>query len=126
MYSSDERTFAMLAHGSILLNLVTGFGGVIVALIIWLLKKDQYPWVGFQALQALIFQIACITVLPLLLTVSAILIILLVGLILLPVVLLLGLAALVYGLFGAYRCYDGVDFRYPWLGDFLASRASGR
>lgn len=126
MYSSDERTLAMLAHGSILLNLVTGFGGVIVALIIWLLKKDQYPWVGFQALQALLFQTACLLAFPFLFTVSVILVLLLVGVILLPVVLLLGIAALVYGLFGAYRCYDGADFRYPWLGDFLASRASGR
>lgn len=115
---------AMLAHGSIVLTLVTGFGGVIVALLIWLLKREEYPWVGFQALQALIFQMACLSAFPFLLTVSVILVLFLVGVILLPLVLLLGLVALVYGVFGAYRCYRGADFRYPWLGDFLAARVA--
>lgn len=36
----DERTWAMLAHLSVLLNLVTGFLGIIAALIIYLLYKN--------------------------------------------------------------------------------------
>ncbi|HDQ34924.1 MAG TPA: DUF4870 domain-containing protein, partial [Chloroflexi bacterium] len=36
----DERTWAALAHASVLLDLVTGFGGLIGALVIWLMYKE--------------------------------------------------------------------------------------
>jgi uncharacterized protein len=48
--TSDERTFAMLAH---LLQL---FGGFIAPLVIYLVKRDS-RFVAFHALQALIWQV---------------------------------------------------------------------
>jgi len=36
----DERTWGMLAHLSVLVNLVTGFGGPIAALIIYLIYRN--------------------------------------------------------------------------------------
>ena len=38
---ADERLWAMLAHLSVLLNLVTGFLGVVAALIIYMLYRDR-------------------------------------------------------------------------------------
>src|SRR4051812_11305473 len=47
----DDKTMAMLAH---LLGIVTGFVG---PLIIWLVKKDQSPFVDDQGKEALNFQL---------------------------------------------------------------------
>jgi hypothetical protein len=49
--SSDARTMAMLAH---LLALFTGFLG---PLILYLVKKDDDPFIRFHALQALYFEL---------------------------------------------------------------------
>ena len=56
MRTQDEKTMAMLAHGGALLNVLTGIGGIIVALVVYLIQKDKSPWVAFQALQSLIYQ----------------------------------------------------------------------
>ena len=47
---------AALAHASALLNLFSGAGGLIAALVIWLTQKEKSAWVAFHALQALVFQ----------------------------------------------------------------------
>jgi uncharacterized Tic20 family protein len=49
--NKDARTFAMLAH---LLGIFTFFLG---PLIIWLVKKDEHPFVDEQGKEALNFQI---------------------------------------------------------------------
>ncbi len=54
--TENERTLAALAHACTLLNLVTGFLGVIVAGIIWLSYRDRSRYVAFQALQSAVFQ----------------------------------------------------------------------
>src|SRR5688500_18773999 len=54
---ADERTYAMLAHFSVLLNLVTGFGGIIAALAVYILFKERSRYVAFQSFQAFIFQL---------------------------------------------------------------------
>src|SRR5262249_18046370 len=54
---SDERTWALVAHLSILLNLVTGFIGVLVPLVIYIIFKDRSRYVGYQAMQAFVFQL---------------------------------------------------------------------
>ncbi len=48
---------AMFAHLSILLNLVTGFLGLVPALIIYFAYKDRSRYVAYQSLQAVIFQL---------------------------------------------------------------------
>jgi len=54
---SEERSWAMLAHLSILLNLVTGLLGPVGALIIYLVYKDRSRYVAYHSLQSLIFQL---------------------------------------------------------------------
>lgn len=49
--SKDAKTFAMLAH---LLGIFTCFVG---PLVIWLVKKDEHPFVDEQGKEALNFQI---------------------------------------------------------------------
>jgi uncharacterized Tic20 family protein len=47
----------MLAHLSVLLNLVTGFLGVGAALVVYLVYKDRSRYVAYQAMQAFLMQL---------------------------------------------------------------------
>jgi uncharacterized Tic20 family protein len=55
--AGDERTWGLLAHLSVLLNLVTGFTGPIGAFIIYLVYKDRSRFVAYHAMQSMIFQL---------------------------------------------------------------------
>lgn len=132
--TQDELTMAALAHAGILLGLFTnGLGGIVVALAIWLYEKERSPWVAFQALQALVFQIALLAATVLAGAVVGVawaavglLMAVIVGLCLIPpalaltlLLLAIPLAGLVYGLYAAYETYNGRDFRYWLVADFL-------
>jgi len=131
--SQNDCTMAALAHGSTLLNLVFPGLGILAALLIWLNVKERSRYAGFQSLQALAFQVAVLlaTLLGGILVaigwlVSGLLTAVLVGCLLMPFALLLTLAvilvpiaALVYGLVGAYEVYYGRDFRYWLVGEWL-------
>ncbi len=132
--TEDERTMAALAHGSILLSLFSaGVGGLLVALVIWGVYRDRSRWVADQALQAFVFQLAALVLtaaLALLTTVAwavtGALIAVLIGLCLVPFAALLTLVAilfpvlaLAYGVYGALEAYNGRDFQYLWIGDWL-------
>jgi hypothetical protein len=54
---SDERTWAMLAHLSVLANLITGVLGPIAALVIYLVFKDRSRYVAYQSMQSFLFQL---------------------------------------------------------------------
>jgi uncharacterized Tic20 family protein len=136
-HSADERTWAALAHASALLNMVTGMGGLIAAAVIWLTQKEKSAWVAFHGLQSLVFQAA------LYLSVSMVVgVVWLVGFALsfitfgigtivavpvMIVVMFLGIAcgtgSLVYSLYGAYQIYEGREFRYIWIGDWILQRS---
>ncbi|MDO8671795.1 MAG: DUF4870 domain-containing protein [Dehalococcoidia bacterium] len=122
MGTQDERNMAMLAHGSAILNVITGIGGIVVALVIYLTQKDKSPWVGFQALQSLIYQTIASVVLWIAAFISILLMSVLIGCITLPVTLLLAVAAIVYSLYGAVQVYQGSDFRYALVGGWLSQQ----
>jgi uncharacterized Tic20 family protein len=54
--SQDDRIMAALAHVSVLLP----FTGLLAPIIIWATQKNKSPYVRFQALQAVAFQITLI------------------------------------------------------------------
>jgi uncharacterized Tic20 family protein len=150
--TANERTWAALAHASVLLTFALGVstGGlavVVAALVplgIWLAFRDRSRFVAFHAMQATVFQLASLVVWIGLLAaglvilipawiVTAILLVVLVGLLLLPVALVLTLAlaialmalpfaSLFYGLYGAFEVYGGRAFRYWRVADWIESR----
>ena len=123
---SDEHTWAMLAHLSILLNLITGFLGTAVALIIYLVYKNRSNYVAYQSMQAFVFQLIWWfgggLLIGLAWAITGALSIVLVGLVLIPLACLLSLiplAALVYGIVGAVQTNSGQDFKYWLIGDWV-------
>jgi len=130
--NADERTWAMLAHLSILLNLVTGVLGTVAALAIYLVYKDRSRYVAYQSLQSLLFQaigwVGGGAIVGGAWTISALLAPIGIGCLFMPFALLLTLALLlmpVYGIIGAIQCNAGQDFRYWLVGDWVRSTLTG-
>jgi uncharacterized Tic20 family protein len=119
MSAQDERTWSMLAHLSVLLNLITGIGGPIAALIIWLVYRDKSQRVAFHALQSLWYQIAWIVILSVGWIVTGILMFVLIGFLLIPVMLLASLVPFIHQCYAAYKVNQGVDYRYPIIADMI-------
>jgi uncharacterized Tic20 family protein len=123
---SDERTYAMLAHLSVLANLITGFLGPVVALIIYMVYKDRSKYVAYHAMQAFVFQLIFWVGGGLLATVtwviSTLLTAVLIGCLLMPIaaiVSILPITALIYGIIGGIQCNQGKDFKYWLIGDWV-------
>lgn len=122
----------MLAHLSILLNLVTGILGPVAALIIYLVYKDRSRFVAYQAMQAFIYQLIVIfglgTLVGVLWAISGALAAVLIGFLCMPVALLFTLALLaapIYSIIGAVRCNSGQDFKYWLIGDWVRGILTG-
>jgi len=123
---SDERTWAMVAHLSVLANLVTGFLGPVAALVIYLVYKDRSRYVAYHSLQSFVFQLiwwvggGALTAIAW--TISGVLAAILIGCLLMPIAVLISLiplCALIYGVIGAIQCSQGQDFRYWLIGDWV-------
>jgi len=123
---SEERTWAMLAHFSVLLNLVTGFVGIITAIVLYFVYKDRSRYVAYHAMQSFIFQsiawIGAGIVSTILITIGSTLSFLIIPLLcLVPgfLVLLLIPGSLIYGIIGGVQVNNGEDFRYWQVGDWV-------
>jgi uncharacterized Tic20 family protein len=136
MTESNERTWSMLAHLSILLNLFTGILGPVFALIIYLVYQDDSRYVAYQSLQSTIFQLVVWVGVGLVIGAMWVMTVLLsfigIGLLCIPFTLLatifllaVPLASLVYGIYAAVQCSHGADFRYWLVGDWVRSTYEG-
>ena len=136
MAPGDERTWSTLAHLSTLLNLVTGFGGPIAALIIYIVYKDRSRFVAYHALQAMVFQLIWWfgggVLIGLMWAVVGALSAILVGIVLIPVaacitpiLALMPVGALIYGIVGAVQVSQGQDFKYWLAGDWVRGTLTG-
>lgn len=99
--SSDERTLAILVH------LLSIFFWIFPGLIVYLLKKDESPYVAEHAKEALNFQIS-ITIFYM---ISGILVLLLVGLLMMMVVYFV---SLVLCIIATIKAADNVLYKYPF------------
>jgi len=98
--NKDSKNMAMLAH---LLGIFTGF---IAALIIWLIKKHEDPYVDDQAKEALNFQITVLIAF----VVSWLAMFILIGFLLLPAV---AIANIILCILAAVAATRGEQYRYP-------------
>ena len=101
-----ENNWGMAAHLSALAGYVIPFGSVIGPLVVWLMKKDEMPFVMSQGKEALNFQITMVIAA----LISIILIIIVIGIFLLWAVAIIDLIFIVVA---AIQASKGVDYRYP-------------
>ncbi len=110
--NKDARMWAMFCHLAGLAGYVMPIVGNIVApLIIWQIKKDEYPFVDEQGKEAVNFQIS----MSLYVLIGAVLCaITCVGAVLIPVVaIVVGIFDLVFLLIAAVKANSGRHYRYP-------------
>ena len=117
MPSKEERQWAMFAHlsalvGGLLTSAIGGWGFFIGPLVIWLMKKDEMPFVADQAKEALNFNIMVSAIFLILLAMTILTLgigILISG----PLMLIIGIAALVLIIIAAIKANEGIAYRYP-------------
>jgi uncharacterized Tic20 family protein len=122
MGTQEERTWSVLAHLSIFLNLVTGFIGPVAALVIWLVYRDRSSRVAFQALQSMWYQVAWLVILFAGWAMTTLLMLVLIGFLLVPVMALITIVPFVHGAYAAYRVSKDDEYRYPLIADMIEAR----
>jgi len=106
----DARMWAMICHlVGLAWLLVPLIGNVLAPLIVWLIKREDDPFIdeqgkqafNFQASMSLYFVIATVTI---------------IGILVLPVIIIL---AFIYPIVAAVRSNQGEHYRYPLTIGFL-------
>jgi uncharacterized Tic20 family protein len=105
--SSDARTWALLCHLSAFAGLLgNGIGYLLGPLIVWLIKRQEHPFIDEQGKEAVNFQLTMLIVFVLSLILSCVLI----GI---PMLIALGILEIVAPIVGAINASNGQHFRYP-------------
>ena len=105
--NKTERTFGMLCHLLALCGYVgIPFGNIIGPLVIWLIKKDEYPFVDDQGKESVNFQIT----MTLAAIVCVVLVFVVIGFFLLLALLVVDL---VFIIIATIKANNGEAYRYP-------------
>ncbi len=109
--SAEEKQWGMFAHLASLAGIIIPLGNLLGPLIVWLVKKDSSPFVRNAAAGAFNFSItmALISILGWILNFTVVL-----AIIGIPLVLLGAFGAIVLGVVGAIKSWNGVAFTYPF------------
>jgi len=107
--TSDEKLWGLFIHLGGALGGFTSYlgvpgGNLLVPLVLWLIKKDESPFLNDQGKEVLNFQL-CIFILSILCFVTCILF---------WMAWVLSIIALIFGIVGAVKANEGVAYRYPF------------
>lgn len=103
----DARLWGMLCHLTALsLFIGVPFGNILGPLVVWLIKKEEFPFVDDQGKESLNFQVS-ITIYA---AVSGILVFVIIGI---PLLIALAVLSLVLVVMASLKANDGVPYRYP-------------
>ena len=103
----DENMWAMFCHlSTFALFLIPFLGNIIGPLIIWVIKKDEFPLVNDQGKEAINFQIS----MTIYFFASILLSFIAIGL---PIVLAILFFVPIITIVAAIRASEGVKYRYP-------------
>lgn len=109
----EDRQTLMLAHLSQLLDLVTGFGGFIVPLIIWITKKDEIHGMDEHGKSIINFQLSMFVY-----AIICVPLILFLGLGLLGL-LIIGVICMIFPIINAIKANNGEEINYPFTIEFI-------
>ena len=108
----QERTWAMLCHLSIFSGHFIPLGNIIAPLVIWLVKKEESPFVDYHGKESLNFQIS----LTIYFIVAAVLAIVLIGFVILAVLWVFGIIVVIIA---GLKANEGQYYRYPLTMRFI-------
>jgi uncharacterized Tic20 family protein len=124
--TKDETTWAMIAHLTNLINLVTGVFGPVVAIIIYFSFRDRSSYVRNQAMQSFVYQMITVIFCGLLAViawvVTGLLSIIVIGICLIPFAIILTmipLVGMIYSILAAVDTASGRPFQYLVIGNWV-------
>lgn len=104
--SSDEKTWAALTHASALSTFIIGVGFIVGPLVMWLIKKDEMPFVDEAGKEALNFNLSWL----IWALISFVLWLVIIGIL---ISIVLGIAWVVLTIVAAVKASNGEHYRYP-------------
>jgi uncharacterized protein len=108
----DARLWGMLCHLLSFSGYLIPFGSVLGPLIIWLIKKDEIPFVNDQGKESLNFQLTMLIAV----IVSAILMFVVIGFLLFGVLIIYQIIVVIMA---SIKANEGVRYRYPYTIRFI-------
>jgi uncharacterized Tic20 family protein len=109
----EARKWAMICHIIALVGLLgNGIGFLVAPLIVWLIKREDHPFIDQQGKEAVNFQITML----LAIIVAAVLCLVLIGFVFL---IILGIVIVVLPIIAAVKANNGEDFKYPFTIRFI-------
>ncbi|WP_341503996.1 DUF4870 domain-containing protein [Gallaecimonas sp. GXIMD4217] len=104
---NETRNWALACHAASFAGLIVPlFGSVLGPLIVWLMKREQHPYIDEQGKEALNFQITMIIAYAM----AAVLVVILIGILLLWALVIFDLIMVIMAM---VKTANGEDFRYP-------------
>ena len=125
MVTKDEQLISVIGHMGVF------FFPVVLPAALWIFKKDQSPFIGFQAKQAFIWQLVWFAINGVVLGFLSIISVALgfatfgIGLfVAVPAMMVLAFVIWAvqvgFALYAAWQVFHGVNYYYPVIGDFAA------
>jgi len=102
----EERTWGMFCHLIVFTGYIIPFASIIGPLVIWIIKRDEMPFVEDQGKESLNFQITMM----LAVIASVLLMFVLIGFVLIFVVLIFQFIVIIIA---SIKANEGVYYRYP-------------
>ena len=105
----------MWCHLSALAGFIVPLGFVIGPLVVWQIKKNEFPSVDYHGKMALNFQITVAIAIFASIFLGLILIhVFCIGVVFFPLASLLGIGDLVFTIIAGIKANNGEDYRYPY------------
>lgn len=120
--TQDERTFGMLCHLAALASLVVPCGHVLGPLVIWLVKRNESPFIDAQGKESLNFQISMTIFFVIAGILGLFLGIITCGIgwfLFYPVILIISLLDIIFVILAAVDASNGKYYQYPWSIRFI-------
>lgn len=108
----DTRLWSMILHFSLLTNCVVPIAGIVAPIVIWQIKKDDYPVLDLHGKNAVNWIISA----TIYAAISALLALAVVGFFLL---FILGICSIVFPLIAGIKANNGIVWKYPLTYEFL-------
>ena len=111
---SQARTWNMLCHLSALAGYIIPFGNVLGPLLVWQIKKNEFPSVDQHGKAALNFQLTVLIALVAGGAAAFLLSFVCIGFLFIPVVIGIALCGLIFAIIAGIKANNGEAYRYPW------------
>jgi uncharacterized protein len=109
-----HRQWDMWAHLSALGGVVVPFGNLLGPLIIWQMKRHEFPSVDEHGKESLNFQLSATIYMCIAIVLTIVGSFICIGWLFLPVIFLIYVGAIVYSIIAGLKANDGVLYRYPF------------